>query len=1048
MRNNAILKKGKSKFISVLLLTLLLILSSVCAVACAEVPDEEDAYDPEFTFSEKAEETGLVPNSDFTLGLTEVANDAYPVNSVNGWSFTSDNGAISSAVKSGVVNTDADMWKKAIVTLLDDEDFLNYVKDEYTSVDFTDKSDEEIADAIISATDGFSAPARPDADKNVLMVNNISSKTTADKIGTAQSVSSTSSITLEKNECAKISVFVNTHKKLKGNSADFGANIRVSTTINSITQAQYAVENIITDGAWKEYVIYVKGNNYTSSSISISLGLGFGDKTGNYLDYAYGVAYFDNVTVTKADRKDDTADFTQADFDSEISALTATNSSLSSLTYNGAPDAKRVTAGTADKFLYDLSFDLDAYLTATDTKIAGDNSFAEGAKDSFKVTSYDTTSVANGVKVTVNKQVASFKLTKADGSNFAVTPEGFATVKFSVKNDLSNYSKDGVKIYLVDENSNSAKPNKTLIANANQTEEDDGFTTYTVTVKNNFPDNTTGDRSFYFLIVVGVTNPQEYTANTFFPSGDVIVKDLTYLADTVENKENDRNYLYVESLSSGNLTTFGTYALYAGNGEDYVEEDDEVTYNIKVSELNKHNIKTQIVDAVDYTGVVANHRYVVENGEETAVNTSETAGVINSENLANYTALPNLATALGTVTEEDGIQPLVIYNATADSYGFIGKSSKLAKSSTAKITLKVKVDATASAYIYIVNMNNDEDKLNVYTHKVNDKTNTLAVKVTNTNGQWKTVSFYIASGADDMNYRIEMWNGARDGLSGSEGYVFVNDIEISTFTENEEKNGHLVTGSVLKAALDDNEIEYASATDNAIKNGVLHTRALTELEKQFNEEYPDQKVEYAEKYVWVSNKNDAGEGSFVYAIYNTINPVTTDPYDSITPEEEEEVEEESGCGADFDSATFWLQFSTILLAVLLVGSVLLLVLRTIRRRTKKASKIKARYNVKSRNQTLSKLEKAKQERLARAKAEAEEKANAEEEVENSDLVNTVDGDDDNDDTEYTYGEVLEDFGDDVVVDGNEVELPESEEVNEETTEVSEETPAEGEEKQD
>ena len=312
----------------------------------------------------------------------------------------------------------------------------------------------------------------------------------------------------------------------------------------------------------------------------------------------------------------------------------------------------------------------------------------------------------------------------------------------------------------------------------------------------------------------------------------------------------------------------------------------------------------------------------------------------------------------------------------------------------------------------------------------------------------KTVSFYIASGADDMNYRIEMWNGARDGLSGSEGYVFVNDIEISTFTENEEKNGHLVTGSVLKAALDDNEIEYASATDNAIKNGVLHTRALTELEKQFNEEYPDQKVEYAEKYVWVSNKNDAGEGSFVYAIYNTINPVTTDPYDSITPEEEEEVEEESGCGADFDSATFWLQFSTILLAVLLVGSVLLLVLRTIRRRTKKASKIKARYNVKSRNQTLSKLEKAKQERLARAKAEAEEKANAEEEVENSDLVNTVDGDDDNDDTEYTYGEVLEDFGDDVVVDGNEVELPESEEVNEETTEVSEETPAEGEEKQD
>ena len=131
------------------------------------------------------------------------------------------------------------------------------------------------------------------------MVNNISSKTTADKIGTAQAVSSTSSVTLEKDEYAKITVAVNTHKKLSGNSADFGANIRVSTTVNSITQAQYAVKNIITNGEWKEYTIYVKGNNYTASSISVALGLGFGDKTSTYLDYVYGVAFFDNVKVEK-----------------------------------------------------------------------------------------------------------------------------------------------------------------------------------------------------------------------------------------------------------------------------------------------------------------------------------------------------------------------------------------------------------------------------------------------------------------------------------------------------------------------------------------------------------------------------------------------------------------------------------------------------------------------------------------------------------------------------------------------------------------------------
>ena len=1030
MRNNAILKKGKSKFISVLLLTLLLILSSVCAVACADVPDDTDNYDPDFTYNETTSDDDLITNPNFTNGLTEVANDAYPNNSINGWSFTNDTGAVSSAVKSGVVNTTDDMWKKAIVSLLGDDDFLNYVKAEYTDIDYEGKSNEEIATSLISANNGFASPARTGADDNVLMVNNISSKTTADKIGTAQSVSSTSSVTLEKDEYAKITIAVNTHKNIKGNSAEFGANIRISTTVNSITQAQYAVKNILTNGEWKEYTIYVKGNNYTSSSISIALGLGFGDKTSNYLEYVYGVAFFDDVKVEKIEKED---------YENAIGTKVATESSLSAVTYNGNPDAKRVNAGADLDFFYDLSFDLDAYLTSNDTKIAGDTTFAQGANATFVSNSFDT-SVAGEVKATVNKQVTSFKLTKDSGNNFEVGPESFATIKFSIKNNLTNYTKDGVKIYLVDENSNAAKPNKTLIANTNQVEEGDGFVTYTVTVKNNFDDNSTGDRSFYILVVVGVSNPQEYTENTFFPTGDVTVKGLTYISDTVENKEDDRNYLYVESLSSGNLDNFGTYALHAGNAEEDEKEEEEVVYNVKVSELNKHNIKTQVVDAVDYMGVVANHRYVVENGEETAINTSETAGVINSKNLANYTNLPNVNTALGTVAEEDGIQPLVIYNATADSYGFIGKSNNLAKSSTAKITLKVKVSTDANAYIYIVNMNNDDDKLNVYTHKVGDVTNSLAVKVPTTNGEWKTVSFYIASGADAMNYRVEMWNGSRDGASTSTGYVFFNEIEITTFTENEEKNGHLVTGSVLKTALDNNEIEYVDATDIKIKNGILHAKALTELEKQFNEEYPDQKVTYPEKYVWVSNKNANGEGNFVYAIYNTINPETTNPYDSIT-EEEEETEEESGCATNFDSATFWLQFSTILLAVLLIGAILILVLRTIRRRTKKASKIKARYNVKSRNQTLAKLEKAKQERIAKALADAE-KANQEEAPADSDLVNTVDGDDDADDTEYTYGEVLEDFGDDVVVDGNEVELPESEEV------PSEETSAEGEEKQD
>ena len=96
-------------------------------------------------------------------------------------------------------------------------------------------------------------------------------------------------------------------------------------------------------------------------------------------------------------------------------------------------------------------------------------------------------------------------------------------------------------------------------------------------------------------------------------------------------------------------------------------------------------------------------------------------------------------------------------------------------------------------------------------------------------------------------------------------------------------------------------------------------------------------------------------------------------------------------------------------------------------------KVKSRYSVRSRNVT-NKVEDVKVDDVTE-NYDASVEDFAEEET-------------DADDTEYTYGEVLEDFGDDVIIDGQTVEIETVEETKTveeapatETEEVSSEEPS-------
>ncbi len=143
---------------------------------------------------------------------------------------------------------------------------------------------------------------------HVLMLHNYLN---SNRNGTAQKYSSSTTITLEANMSAEVSLWVKTTNLVYNDGQtvhqDRGAFVEVSHTVGSTKVDSMYINNINTEklnpkpasGAWTnngwvQYTIYVQGCDYASSSFSLSLGLG---QTGANL--VEGYAFFDDVQVTK-----------------------------------------------------------------------------------------------------------------------------------------------------------------------------------------------------------------------------------------------------------------------------------------------------------------------------------------------------------------------------------------------------------------------------------------------------------------------------------------------------------------------------------------------------------------------------------------------------------------------------------------------------------------------------------------------------------------------------------------------------------------------------
>lgn len=1017
-------KTNKLKSFLTFLLVLLLSVSLAFAAACSKQEDEED----DTTYSKTETDEQEITNGNFEFGLSSVDPEDYPYTSVSGWSRAVDNSASSSKVDTGVVDTEKDAFDAMMDELLANSTFLDWAKNEYkTRLDAEateEKAKEELgADADSEAVEEwieektneivkeeFKNPGTHDGAEgsNVLMLNNYVS--TLGK-GTAQKVTSSTSITLTPDTYGKVSVWVNTGSLKPANNVgdeNYGANIRLSNTISSVTQDEYSISNIVTDGVWTQYTFYVKANDFLDSTIKVVLGLGYGSgKSANSDNYVEGTVYFDDVVYEELESLPDGVTFDDAD-----KAVIKDESSSEKTEATVTENVAKYDMNT-DYFYSAMSdFAIEAKQTTSNT----------GASNVPSSATYTETKNADGFKVEQSKNSTSVKVTKADGSNFTVEPDSYAAFSFNLSMTVDKLQRTGLTVYMHDVYGSDVNHQKAL---DNVIIEEDGV--YTVIVKNNFkntdeePDKYQA-REFYLEFIFGPINVATTTDTSLYTTGSYTVSNLLYQSGSLDEDkysedaedETNLNYYNVYSLisnASGNGKTFSLSA-YAGWKNDYTDEEEEETYSFTAAYSDKGRIETAPAKVSNYTGM----EYYLTTYSSASYN--PTAGLINTKYLANYT-IDGLEAALDYDGKEgESAQPLMIYNETAGAYGFASEAQTLAASSYATVSVRVRVTGKAVAYVYLVDTMRGENMLKPLNHAFKgddgkDYSNDLAVKVTAdmmSKDDWATVNFYVASGKDEMSYRVELWNGERVASSEvtdtvkSTGFVFFDSVSIGTsFDES----------TVLSDAVKNVVIEESDK--------VYYTRPLTEKEIEYNAEQTDDddKISYSAGVVWATNLNADGsfdrntDEIFVYAVYNTINPVEST---LTTDDDESDSSSGSGC-ANIDHSTFWLSLSSLLLGIaLLVAIVMLIVKAVIRRRKARKSDAKAQYKITSRNKTNAAV-RAKKEQAAKAPVKEELDEVPEEKPEEEK-------------EEYTYGEVLEDFGDDEPENDTVEEIDEPETIEE------------------
>lgn len=866
----------------------------------------------------------VLKNGDFEFG-TDDDDVSYPVYTGINWTKYRDNSystsAISSSKNSGIIDTEGDAYSSiASVNGFPKDGDAYWNPKTPQSLELVD------ADAYY-VYDEETASDNPNEDKlltkgsKILMIHNVSS---VEGAGTAQKFVSSSSLTTTTGY-AKLSVWVLT-KDLKSiqQGVDFGAYVSVNNTLSS-SRAPLLIKNIDTKGVWANYVIYLEASDYAKSSYTVTVGLGFGSDT-YQREYVEGFAYFDDIHFEELTAEEYASATAAVDSANKVNLFDNNGNAKDDLTQD---QAGKTYVANENKNATKVEYAFSHLIENTDLAFAYDyfeGSCVEGVPASYKVMDAHTFGKGNLPAGVTNPKgdvdVLSIKLDTP--SSYVVTTKSLPVDKDDhiqvnfLTNVMVGARQTGATIQ-VEELDASGKVLGTIdvASNYNTYSTDDKAQTWkkvSIFLANEL-ETASGSTTRYirFKFTLGTTSVKDLNQGDY---DKVLTKGYALFTGFEGKLLTEEEYGIVSSEADYKSTITLGYEYPNGPADDEDDANDSFAYTATAS--TKADLKKKPATGVSgYTGVHGGGKAIGGTSANVWIHQNGVSGVVSSKYIDAYASLTSAEKdAIKALAGDKNIQPIVIKNTSAASYGYLGSSLTFSAHTTTLVSVQVKVLDDANAYVYLANADSLSD------YSVLDLLDSdLVVKVTKdsapSNG-WVTVNFLVTAGNEDITYRVELWNGTRDGNGKSTGTVLFNTVTTSTSVDK----------TALIAKLDNNFV--SSDSDIVTKE---HKRAdVTVKYTDDDGNNASYTVTYDPEVVYTSYV----KGSTIIASYETVDADTeidnTTTTDDSSSDDSSDEEDEATVGG-----TIWaLQITSIIVAAVLV---LVLIIVVIRMLVKKHQKV-------------------------------------------------------------------------------------------------------------
>ncbi len=880
------MNKTENKFNFKALLTLLtaLVLSlTLClAVACGGNSSESNSASGSESTSESTSEVKdpqTIANGNFEYNISNSATFPY----TSGIKWTRTYGTSSSDVKSGIVDTTKDDYKDG--------------KREGS----TPKEGE---------TEG----------KYVLMLKNNGTSGT----GTSQYFTSSTTVTLEHGKDALLSVWVKTVDVKHQYSAKTGAYVQINNTVGT-SIAPTVIDNIVTNGEWVEYKIYLRGSDFATTKYQVVLGLGHGDKN-NQGRLCEGTAYFDDVNYEVLD--DGKYDEATADY-----------------TVNGSAYKKDVTDDK--EFVVDgtnKTVKVNFAKTLTDYTISGApvQNFYNANKTEEDEKQYATN---NGFTATVEGGKLKFDFTGKDGkkpefgTSYTYTSAATNLDAYNYKDHNDNDSENDYKGVMITFKANVDVKKGSNGAFVKIIDTDNEKATDALTIS-----TTDGEKRYAIYLTTNKTGVNYKLQITFGPTS-ASMKNTDFPIGTAEFYDFKTTELTEWEFANAETTDAATLTLLGKDLNDNHDKDDDDTtkdsYSITTSEVMTDN-KLVCLGNVS--------------GSTTYKETNLTAGLVNSKYSYTEAGLNEALSALkakclaNVNNSNENVQAIaLIKNGEGEGYVTLNETNVPANS-TYKFSVKLRV-ASGEAFVRLYDCGvKYGDRRGVAAFKYGDVSKDMTATVTTSSTQnldgYTVVTFIVKTGNAAKNYKLQV------GFLGTEGLALLGEADKGS------SDTTYADADAVENAFADN---YSFAADDKISdNGSkkYYYKNEDDAKKDKNRvqetgadgKTTDKYLETDPTVVYLAGKIGENKDALLhYYRYDTIDAVNYVIESATNSSSSSSSSSSDSTSTDNTAKNYvWLQIISVVIAIVLIAALVAIIVRSILKNKKsKITKTKSYYNDKT-----------------------------------------------------------------------------------------------------